>query len=224
MVVPKPLRYRFDLRWGYLALALILTAFRSDISDSTEAVIWFDILHRDKPIGYIQLAHIQAQGFEEYQIQSEVNTRVIFKFKAIGKERVTFRNDTLLQSDMYRAMNNKIRVDQSLIYRNGYYELANSKGRRLLDTDVIQFNLTQLMITEPTKVDTVFCDRELNFAKIERIDDHVYRVKLAPGKYNTYYYRDGVCTSIEAVGTFYRVILRRNESKSTSGIDNSETR
>ena len=192
-------------------LPFLLISFTSGDSLTNESeTIRFDIIKKYKTLGYIDLQKLHSNETTTYRIQSEVNTKFLIEFKASSKETYVYENDTLIYSSIYRTVNDRVKVDQSLSYNQGNYYLKQKKGNQLLNTGVIKCNLILLFFEEPVNIQQVYCDKLNLNLKIQKLEPNRYKITFPNKSYTIFYYRDGRCRLIEAVGSFYRVKLIPN--------------
>ncbi len=192
-------------------LPFLLISFTSgDYKPETLETIRFDIVKKSKVLGFIDLQKLNSNETTTYRIQSEVNTKFLIEFKASSKETYVYENDTLIYSSIYRTINDRVKVDQSLSYNQGNYFLKQKKGNQLLNTGVITCNLIILFFEEPTNIHQVYCDKLNLNLKIQRIEPNRYKITFPNKSYNIFNYEKGKCNLIEAVGSFYKVKLVPN--------------
>lgn len=192
-------------------LPFLLISFTSgEHKPETLETIRFDIVKKSKVLGFIDLQKLNSNETTTYRIQSEVNTKFLIEFKASSKETYVYENDTLIYSSIYRTINDKIKVDQSLSYNKGNYLLKRKKGSQVLNTGVIKCNLILLFFEEPIDMHQVYCDKLNLNLKIQKIEPNRYKVTFPNKSYNIFNYENGKCNLIEAVGSFYKVKLVPN--------------
>jgi len=189
-------------------LPFLLISFTSeDHKPETLETIRFEIVKKSKALGYIDIQKMISNEKTTYRVQSEVNTKFLIEFKASSKETYVYENDTLIYSSIYRTINDRVKVDQSLAYNQGNYLLKKKKGNQLLNRGVIKCNLIQLFFEEPINKQQVYCDKLNLNLKIQRIEPSRYKITFPNKSYNIFNYVNGKCDLIEAVGSFYKVKL-----------------
>lgn len=188
----------------FLLLNSSMTKFNEPI---TSEKIEFSIIKKNSIIGFIYIDKISKDHTTSYNVKSEVNAKIIVNFKAIGQEKYVFRNDTLVSSSMYRKINNRVKLDQSLQYKKGKYELTARNKKEVLGIDLIQRNLVTLFFNEPKDLETIYCDKFKTEVNISPLGKGRYKILLPNKSYSIYNYERGKCTSIEVKGTFFKVKL-----------------
>lgn len=179
----------------------------SSFSNVHENTVVFKVLKNNKTIGTIEIVKQESNNTITYNLNSEIRAKLIFKFKVVGKETYVFRNGVLEYSSLYRTLNDKVKVNQSLVYENGSYHLKKPDQEIALDLEAIQKNLITLYFQEPKNTKTVYCDNQGEMLGIQHVHQGVYKVIFSNGKYNTFYYENGRCVKIEAVSPLFKVTL-----------------
>ena len=195
----------FKRKCLYVLLFLLVSFTSVKHEPESSEMIRFDIVKKSKVIGFIDLQKSKSTETTTYRISSEVNTKILLDFKAKSNETYVFKNDTLIYSSIYRTINDRVKVDQSLAYKKGNYLLTHKKGHEVIDRDIIKFNLIQMYLEEPEHLEYVYCDKLNRYLKIDKIENHSYKITFPNKSYNIFKYEDGKCVLVEAVGAFYKV-------------------
>jgi hypothetical protein len=170
----------------------------------------FSILNKNASVGYIDIEKQSLNETTTYLINSEVNTKVIFNFNAIGKEKSIYKEDTLVYSSIYRKLNNKVKLNQSLSFKDGKYLIENEDEKEVLDMNVIYRNLVTLFFDEPKGIQEIYSDKYKKMVKITPKGNGNYKLTLPNKSVNIYHYDNGKCTTIDVVGSFFKVKLILN--------------
>lgn len=199
------------LKVKYVFPFLLISMTLTNNEVNKEERIVFDIINKGNNVGYIIIEKSSKENTTIYNVNSEVETQFIIKFKAEGKERSVYRNDTLIYSSIYRKLNNKIKVNQTLKFKKGSYAILKGKNESSINLNAITCNLVVLFFEEPLGVEKVYCDKlkkELNIIKLAK---GKYKVKFPNGSYNVFNYKNGQIAHIDAVGSFYKVTLTKHQ-------------
>ena len=198
-------RLVLGLKYG---LPFLLISFNANYEGiNSEENLRFDIIKKEKVLGFIDIKKITEDQTTTFKIKSEVNAKVLVNFKASSEETYIYNTDTLVYSAIYRTVNKRVQVDQSIKLNNGKYHLTDKKRTELLDLEAIKCNLVRLFFDEPVNVKSVYCDKLNTYVRIIRMSPDIYKVVFPNKSYNLFYYQDGKCKLIEAVGSFYKVKL-----------------
>lgn len=190
------------------SLFIICTSFNTEANSwSKSETLYFDIVRKEKNLGYICLKKFTIDNVVKFEIESEVNTKILFNFKANSKEVYIYKKDTLLYSSIHRIINNRVKVDQTIQYQNGFYYLSEKNYERIINSNVINYNLVKLYFEEPQSVAKVFCDKHKVHLNLTKISPKSYKINFPDKTYNIFHYQNNKCKSVEAVGSFYHVSL-----------------
>ena len=72
-----------------------------------------------------------------------------------------------------------------------------------MKTYPVNYNMLSLYSREPENIDHVYSDDYETFLAIQKTDAHKYKISLADGNYNYYYYKDGVLNLVEVHHSLY---------------------
>lgn len=198
-------QFLMGLKYG---VPFLLISFSKSSDTLSEAkTLHFDIVKKEKKLGYIHLKKIKENNTTKFEIKSEVNTKLLFNFKAKSHETYVYKSDTLIYSSIFRTMNNRVKVDQTIYYDNGSYHLRQKNKQKKLNSNIIRCNLVKLFFEKPEGISRVFCDKQQVYVQITRMNAETYKVKFPDKSYTIFYYNKNRCEAIEAVGSFYHVKL-----------------
>ncbi len=175
--------------------------------------ISFNIINKNKNIGFIDIEKRDTEYTTTYILDSNVNTKLIFNFNATGKEKSIYRADTLIYSSIFRKLNKKIKLNQSLELVDGKYILMEKNKEKPLHMDIINRNLVTLFFFEPFGIEQVYCDKYKKMIRITPVGPGKYKVVFPNKSSNIYHYEKGQCTMIEVAGPFYKVKLALKSNK-----------
>ena len=185
----------------------ILTGSWNKRNSEVRSESTFQIYLGQKNVGYLNIIHTRGSEKSRIQVHSEVEARFIFKYTALGRETYEYRNDTLMHSDVFRKVNNRISLQQTLVKHPAGYRYSDQDSYRILPISVVRFNMTRLFVQEPFDEAQIFSDRFTQWVPIKRIGNHQYKVELPNGSDNIFTYKNGKCTSVVSRGSFYTVRL-----------------
>jgi len=191
----------------YIIPFFLLSNTSLNNADTDVKKISFSIIKKDSCIGFIDIEKTSIDEITTYIINSEVKAKVIFIFNAVGIEKYIYKSDTLIYSSLYRKLNNKVKLNQTLSLVEGKYFLKEKNRIEALDFHIINRNLVTLFFIEPIGIHEVYSDKYREMVRITPMDKGKYRVVLPNKSTNIYHYENGVCTLIEVTGTFFKVKL-----------------
>jgi len=199
--------FKLILKIKYIIPFFLLSNTSSYNTDAKVEKISFSIINKNSKIGFIDIEKSSLDKTIIYTINSEVTTRVILNFHAEGREKSIYNEDTLVFSSVYRKINKKVKLNQSLSLIEGKYILNNKHKKELLNIGVITNNLVTLYFFEPINLKEVYTDKYKKMIKITPLGKGKYQIILPNKSSNIYHYKNGICTMIEVIGTFYKVKL-----------------
>ena len=189
-------------------IPFFLLAYTSLNNETTEVEkISFNIIKKNSRIGYIDIEKTSLNKITTYTLDSEVKVKVVFNFSAIGREKSIYKDDTLIFSSIYRKLNNKVKLNQSLFFVNGKYLLKKKNKKEKINIDVINSNLVTLFFYEPVGIQEIYSDKYKKMVKITPIGNSRYKIVLPNKSTSIYHYENGKCTMIDVVGSFFKVKL-----------------
>jgi hypothetical protein len=167
----------------------------------------FQIYLGKKNVGYLKITQLTEIDKSRIEVVSEVAARFLFKYSASGRETYEYRNDTLIRSEIFRTVNERISLQQSIAKGPNGYLFKDQSSDRILTTSAIRLNLTRLFLEEPANEERVFSDRYGQWVPLLKVGEHQYEVTLPNGSRTIFTYKNRRCHSVVSIGTFYRVNL-----------------
>jgi len=140
-------------------------------------------------------------------MESEVNTRFIFNFKAKAKEEVIYDNGIMTWSSIFRKLNGNVKVDKKTKATGNAYTVNKGSKTETLNNYPIRYNMLSVYINEPVNITKVYSDNFQQQIDIQKIADHHYKIKFPDGNYNEYFYINGVCSKIEIHHSMYSATI-----------------
>ncbi|HMC01184.1 MAG TPA: DUF6134 family protein [Flavobacteriaceae bacterium] len=199
----------FLRKFKYLFVFLLFSFSTPELSSNVSETILFSVSRHNDSIGFVEIKRNTQDNVTSYIIDSEVNVRVIFNFKANGHEKSVYKDDVLVYSSMYRKMNNKLKLDQYLTLENDNYIFKNNGKKEKLPLNSIKHNLATLLYNEPTNIQKVYSDKFKKMVEINSLGNSKYKLVLPNNSVSVYHYKNGQCIKVELKGSFYKVDLIR---------------
>lgn len=167
--------------------------------------ISFSVVKKNTSIGFINIEKRTVNNITTFIVNSEVNANIIFNFNAVGKEKSVYKEDTLVYSSVYRMLNNKVKLNQALLFEKGKYILKNMGKDENIGFNVINRNLVTLFFNEPIGIDKIYADKYKVMLKITPLGNRNYKVVFPNKSISIYHYQNGKCISVDVEGSFYKV-------------------
>ena len=190
-----------------LLLLLLVTQVGAFNNSLERQSLTYEVHKKDKVIGTITINKLHTLDSTIYTLNSKINAKFVVRFNIEGSEKSVYKNDKLVYSSIYRKVNNKIKADHSISFRNGVYKLQASKKESQLNFQKIACNLITLYFKEPKGVIKVYCDNIKKMVPVKKIGFGLYKVSFSKDKYNIFHYKNGKCVKIEAYSSLFDVTL-----------------
>ena len=186
-------------------LTVLLSAMIS--MNAQQKKLEYNIKRNGDIVGNIQFVQGIAGNRTVFTMESEVNTRFIFNFKAKAKEEVIYDNGIMTWSSIYRKLNGTIKVDKKTKANGSTYTVYKGGKTETLNNFPIRYNMLSVYVIEPVNVTRVYSDNFQQQIDIQKMADHHYKIKFPDGNYNEYFYTNGVCSRIEIHHTLYSATI-----------------
>jgi hypothetical protein len=109
----------------------------------------------------------------------------------------------LVRSFFYQKVNGNERANTRMQAAGNGYTVVSQKETKSLRRYPITYNMVCLYTMEPLHRTTVFSDRFQKFLPVETLGPHQYKITFPDGAHSEYWYKNGVCTSINIHGILF---------------------
>ena len=189
-------------------LSLLVVLLGTMISiNAQEKRLEYNIKRNGDVVGNIHFIQGIAGNRTVLTMESEVNTRFIFNFKAKAKEEVIYDNGIMTWSSIFRKLNGTVKIDKKTKANGSAYTVYKGSKKETLNNYPIRYNMLSVYIIEPINITKVYSDNFQQQIDIQRIADHHYKIKFPDGNYNEYFYTNGVCSKIEIHHSMYSATI-----------------
>ncbi len=208
LIIEKANAYRSIVGRG-LSLLLILLVTNVSASNfyRTPQTITFKIVKNNKPIGSVTIYKQEVENSIIYTLESKIDTQFIIKFDIEAREKSVYKEGALVYSSIFRKLNDKVKINQSLSFHNGQYIFENMGKEEALSFNTIHRNLVTLFFNEPVSVHKIYSDKFKKMVSVTPLSKGKYKIVFPENNNSIYHYKNGKCTMIEAKGPFYKVKL-----------------
>lgn len=186
-----------------LLLLLLSLALSSIKSHSQQKSLTYQIVRNGNKVGTLQFSENSVGDMDHLKMESDVNTRFVFKFTAHSNEEAVYYNGVLLRSSIYRQLNGTEKVNKQHQAGNQQYLIHAGQRTEVTKNYPITYNMLSLYSREPENINQVYSDNFQSFIAIQKTDQHKYKITLPDGNYNYYYYKNGVLNLVEVHHSFY---------------------
>ena len=189
-----------------LSLVVVLLSAMVSIN-AQEKKLAYNIKRNGSVVGNINFIQGIAGNRTVLTMESEVNTRFIFNFKAKAKEEVIYDNGIMTWSSIFRKLNGNVKVDKKTKANGNAYTVYKGSKTETLNNFPIRYNMLSVYISEPVNITKVYSDNFQQLIDIQKIANHHYKIKFPDGNYNEYFYTNGVCSKIEIHHSLYSATI-----------------
>ena len=189
-----------------LTLLIVLLGTMTSIN-AQEKKLEYNIKRNGDVVGNIHFIQGIVGKRTMLTMESEVNTRFIFNFKANAKEEVIYDNGIMIWSSIFRKLNGNVKADKKTKANGNTYTIYKGNKTETLNNYPIRYNMLSVYISEPVNITTVYSDNFQQHIDIQKIADHHYKIKFPDGNYNEYFYTNGVCSKIEIHHSLYSATI-----------------
>jgi hypothetical protein len=189
-------------------LSLLAGLFSLVISaNAQEKKLEYNIKRNGDIVGNIHFIQGIAGSRTVLTMESEVNTRFIFNFKAKAKEEAIYDNGIMTWSSVFRKLNGNVKVDKKTKASGNAYTVYKGSKTETLNNYPIRYNMLSVYISEPVNISKVYSDNFQQQIDILKVADHHYKIKFPDGNYNEYFYTNGVCSKVEIHHSLYSATI-----------------
>lgn len=176
-------------------------------SNAQEKKLEYNIKRNGDIVGNIHFIQRVAGNRTVLTMESAINTRFIFNFKAKAKEEAIYDNGIMTWSSIFRKLNGNVKADKKTKAVGNAYTIYKGNKTETLENYPIRYNMLSVYVTEPIAISKVYSDNFQQQIDIQKIAAHHYKIKFPDGTYNEYYYADGVCSKVEIYHSMYRATI-----------------
>ena len=178
-------------------LTLLIVLLSTMIStNAQEKKLEYNIKRNGDVVGNIHFTQGVAGNRTVLTMESEVNTRFIFNFKANAKEEVIYDNGIMTWSSIFRKLNGNIKIDKKTKASGNAYTVYKGSKTETLNNYPIRYKMLSVYISEPVNISKVYSDNFQQQIDILKVADHHYKIKFPDGNYSEYFYTKGICSKV----------------------------
>lgn len=167
----------------------------------------YSIKRNGDEVGTIHFTQGIAGNRTVLTMESEVNTRFIFNFKAKAKEEAIYDDGILTWSSIFRKLNGNVKIDKKTKANGNAYTVYKGNKTETLTNYPIRYNMLSVYVSEPVNISQVYSDNFQQQVTIQKIADHHYKINFPDGNYSEYFYANGICSKVEIHHSLYRATI-----------------
>lgn len=182
--------FRYVVPWIFLLFSQPLFA------QYQEKGIMFWIYRGEDKIGSVIAISIKDGPKQAYRIETHVDVRVVFSFKADIVVRNTFVNEVMTEASARRVLNGTVKINNSIAKQSGRYQMINKDQDTTYYKGLINNCVSQLYFKEPLNQSYVFSEAFLEHIPLIKNTAGNYELRMPDGHINHYFYKDGECIEV----------------------------
>lgn len=196
---------KVHLKKGILLIAMLFLFVESSSAQNNS--LSFKVWKNKALIGNISMSEKINADFVIYDLSSEIKAKFLLEFNVTGIEKTIYDDGVLVYSSVFRKINTKEKINKELFFKDGKYYLVKGGKKNVLPISEIKHNLITLYFYEPLKIVQVYCDNHQKMVQVVFVEKGKYQVTFPDGSYNIFYYENGKCLKVDAIGLLYEVQL-----------------
>src|SRR5215510_14660413 len=118
----------------------------------------YTIKRNGDEVGTIHFTQGVAGNRTVLTMESEVNTRFIFNFKARAKEETIYDDGIMTWSSIYRKLNGNVKADKKTEASGTTYTVYKGTKTETVTNYPIRYNMLSVYISEPVNIPQVYSD------------------------------------------------------------------
>lgn len=182
-------------------LVCIITAILSlllfHVKSNAES-LFYTVMKGEDAIGKIHIERTKKNDLTEYFFESTVKLTFIIGVNVYDRMKVTFKGNQMLQAQLYRTLNGKVKVNNSATWNGKSYAMTNKENEHTYYQQLISLATANLYYFEPSNVAAVFSEKFQQMIPIKYVGNRRYRLDLPNGNKTYYSYANGICSLVEA--------------------------
>lgn len=190
-----------------IRLLLVVLLSISISTNAQQKKFEYSIKRNGDEVGTIHFTQGIAGNRTVLTMESEVNTRFIFNFKAKAKEEAIYDDGILTWSSIFRKLNGNVKVDKKTKANGSSYTVYKGNRTETVENYPIRYNMLSVYISEPVNISQAYSDNFQQQVTIQKIADHHYKIKFPDGNYSEYFYTNGICSKVEIHHSLYRATI-----------------
>jgi hypothetical protein len=158
----------------------------------------YSVMKGGETIGHIHIDRTKKNDVTEYFFESTVKLTFIFSIEVYDRMRVIFKGNQMLQAQLYRTLNGKVKVNNSATWNGKSYLMINKDNERSSLQHLIYLTTANLYYLEPANTTAVFSEKFQKMIPVKRVGNKRYLLDLPNGNKTYYSYTNGICSMVEA--------------------------
>ncbi|MEO6000703.1 MAG: DUF6134 family protein [Chitinophagaceae bacterium] len=178
----------------FLILQLLLMQSLSLLAQNLN--LNYKVVNNGNIIGWVKIQKIDNGGSRSIILTSEIKRRILFLLTVEEKQDAYFNEAGMINSSIYRKVNDNIKMNQQTVYKGNYYEVRNPNKLEKITMQQVQYNLLSMYVKEPVDIRKVYSETFQRYLDIEPKGNEVYKLTMPDGNINYYHYKNGICSKV----------------------------
>ena len=196
------------MTWLFIFCCLANLNFEPPLAPQPQTLT-YGIYWGDDEIGSIVASVRPIKNEIQYEVNSNANFRVLWKYKRTTELDVVYSNNVLISSFNQIFLNNKLKESSQVKMENGFYQCFMHPSESFQQKPEIGYSTARLYFEEPIGISKVYSEAYLEFALLEDEGNHSYKLTLPGNKINHYLYENGKLMRIEVNRTWFNLVFKR---------------
>lgn len=175
---------------------LLLLLSQEVFAQYQEKGIMFWIYRGEDKIGSVVAISIKDGAKQVYRIETHVDVRVVFSFKADIIVRNTFVNEVMTEASARRVLNGTVKINNAIEKQSGRYQMVDKDRDTTYYKGLISNCVSQLYFKEPVNQTSVFSEAFLEHIPLIKNTTDIYELRMPDGHINHYFYKNGECIEV----------------------------
>jgi hypothetical protein len=158
----------------------------------------YSVVRDHKTIGQIRIQRTINKNETDYFFESTVKLRVLVNIEVYDRMKVKFRGGQMIQSQLYRTLNGRVRVDNKTTWNGRGYDIVDEGKHQKVMPQIIRLSTASLYYHEPEKSQMVFSEKFQQMVPIKHLGNRRYQLNLPNGNQTRFTYANGICKLVEA--------------------------
>lgn len=176
-------------------MALLLAPVAAWCQEEQQAAA-FQIYRNKEVIGSVVAVSLKDGAKQAYRIETHVNVKVVFSFKADISVRNSFVDGVMVYGEAKRVFNNALKLNNRITRSGNGYQIVDKNQDTTFHEGAIKYCVSQLFFIEPVNQKSVFSEAFAQALPLKKLDGNTYELRLPDGHINHYHYEKGVCKEV----------------------------
>jgi hypothetical protein len=167
----------------------------------------YSLIMNGSSMGILSISRKCLPDQMQISLESKAKKRFIISFEIYEMHTEVFKNNVMTTASVFRQVNGKTKMNTRMNFTGTNCVIASEGKTNSISLNPVSWSVLNLYFTEPVNINEVFSDSFQQMLKIDKMENHIYRLQLPDGNTNIFYYANGVCTKEIINHSFYKIEL-----------------